>query len=402
MEMGVKDAYDDAISSGRYESVSGITGKYDNVRVLWEDEVTRALVRSCVQRLAQRKDKIRIMDMGCGYGDGYELLKGIREEDGVNCEYLITDEGTEYKGFDINASFIKEARGRYRGRENMSFEVANFSEGFPFKDDESYDIYFTSYGSLSHLGDEANAKLLADIAEHSSNNGNKSVVVCDWLGKYSYEWQNLWEDKDDLNIGEEEEWIDYRISYFGDKDVKSFPLRLMSKEEVEEVVKRANEISSARIRIEGFVDRSIFVGRHMETGDYNRYCMPLRRMVNSLFEINVVTDLEQLLIRYHKKKGESFEWLNSFFEEFCMRWNGVISYTNELLSGDSKGAEPLSEAEEKMCEIVDSNAWVENSNPRANLIEPQLGHLLRELEMGLQEGIGASHGFIAVLNVGQG
>ena len=399
MEMGMSDAYDYAIRSGRYTNGSEIIGKYDNVRVLWEDEITRRVLKTHIQRLIRGRDKIRILDMGCGYGDGYELLRGIREENGDNCKYLITDEEIEYKGFDINESFIKEASGRYGGHKNTSFEVADFSKGFSFKDDESYDIYFTSYGTLSHNEDEANARLLADIAEHSSNNGCKSTIVCDWLGRYSYEWQSLWADKGDPNSGEEEDWIDYRISYFGDRNVKSFPLRLMGRDEVEEVVKRANEISSRRIRIKGFFDRSILVGRHMETGEYNRYCVPIRRVVNSLFERNVVTDLEQLLIDYHKKEGTGFNRLNRFFEEFCMRWNGVIRYTHELLSPDSRVVSPRSKAEEEIEEIVDSEMWGENSNPRANLIEPQLGYLLRELEIDLQEGIGAAHGFIAILNV---
>jgi len=398
MAVDVKDAYDDAIRSGRYTHGNGMIGKYDNVRVLWEDGITRFAVKPCIQRLLREKDKVRVLDMGCGYGDGYELLKGIRETESTNYEYLIPDRGIEYKGLDINESFITEARGRYKEHKNMSFEVASFSNGFPFKDDEPYDIYFTSYGAMSHNGNEESVRLLADVAEHSSNNNGKSVVICDWLGTYSYEWQSLWQDREDLNPGEED-WIDYRISYFGDTDVESFPMRMMSKEEVEAVVKRANEISSRRIRIGGFIDRSILVGRHMETGDYNRYCVPIRRMVNSLFERNVVTDLEQLLIDYHKKEGAGFNRLNRFFEEFCMRWNSVISYTHELLSPDSRVASPCSEAEEKIEEIVDSEAWVETSNPRANLIEPQLGYLLRQLEVDLQEGVGAAHGFIVILNV---
>lgn len=82
-----------------------------------------------------------------------------------------------------------------------------------------------------------------------------------------------------------------------------------------------------------------------------------------------------------------------------MRWNRLISYTHELLSQGNKRVKPWSEAEEKIEEIVDSEAWVETSNPRANLIEPQLGYLLRELEVDLQEGVGAAHGFIAILDV---
>jgi hypothetical protein len=175
----------------------------------------------------------------------------------------------------------------------------------------------------------------------------------------------------------------------------------MSKEEVKEIVKRANEISSGRIRIKGFFDRSIFIGRHMDTGEYNKYCEPMRIMVNSLFERDVLTDLEQLLMRYHEKEGEGFSWLNKFFKNFSRHWNGLIGYTHESLSENNKNKElePRSKYEDKIREIIDNKAWVENSNPRTNIIEPQLGYLLRNMEMDLQEGIGASHGLIAILSV---
>jgi hypothetical protein len=41
----------------------------------------------------------------------------------------------------------------------------------------------------------------------------------------------------------------------------------------------------------------------------------------------------------------------------------------------------------------------EIGNPRASLIEPQLGYCLRELEMGLQKGLGCGHGLVAIFEV---
>ena len=37
--------------------------------------------------------------------------------------------------------------------------------------------------------------------------------------------------------------------------------------------------------------------------------------------------------------------------------------------------------------------------PRASLVEPQLGYCLRELEMGLQKGLGCGHGLVAIFEI---
>ncbi|MBL7118368.1 MAG: class I SAM-dependent methyltransferase [Candidatus Syntrophoarchaeum sp.] len=163
MDVKSKRAYDEAISSGYYKRRTGLIGKYDNVRTFWEDEIIRIFVRPYMKKLGNRGEKrIKVLEMGCGYGDGYELLAKISEN-------------MEYKGFDINENFIEEARVIYKDKTNMSFEVADFSSGLPFKDD--YDFYFTSYATLSHLDDEQNILLLGDIADYSDG----CFVLCDWL-----------------------------------------------------------------------------------------------------------------------------------------------------------------------------------------------------------------------------
>ena len=193
--MDVKRAYDEAISSGYYKRKSGLIGKYDNVRTFWEDEIIRIFVKPYIERIEREKGKIRVLDMGCGYGDGYELLANLSDK-------------MEYKGFDINENFIEEARRIYKDKKNVSFEVADFSSGLHLENDYDFDFYFTSYGTLSHNDDEQNILLLGDIADCSDG----CFVLCDWLGAYSYEWQSLWG----------KEWMDYRISYLPESGEESF------------------------------------------------------------------------------------------------------------------------------------------------------------------------------------
>ena len=72
--------------------------------------------------------------------------------------------------------------------------------------------------------------LLSDIGKHAEDG---ALVVCDWLGRYAYEWQDLWHQ--DIS---QEQWMDYRISYIYSKEerlvknIESFPLKLMCAEEI--------------------------------------------------------------------------------------------------------------------------------------------------------------------------
>jgi hypothetical protein len=53
-------------------------GKYDNVRRYWEDEITRHFLYPHLRKLKAHslsllQRRLRIMDLGCGGADGYEL-----------------------------------------------------------------------------------------------------------------------------------------------------------------------------------------------------------------------------------------------------------------------------------------------------------------------------------------
>jgi hypothetical protein len=253
--------------------------------------------------------------------------------------------------------------------------VADFSSGLPFE--EEYDLYFTSYGTLSHNNDEQTIRLLGDIADCSDD----CFVLCDWLGAYSYEWQRLWG----------EDWMDYRISYLPESGEESFPLRLMPSENVLKMVRAASD----RIKVEEIVDRSVFVGRHMDTAEYNEYCKLLRLFVNSLFEPNVRTNLEDLLITYHPR--EDCPRLNRFFEDFSRHWNALIRGVMDL-GGDREEEVEIPEID-KLERITESYPWTDDSNYRENVIEPQLGYALRNLEMRLQRGLGTAHGLLAILHI---
>jgi hypothetical protein len=248
---------------------------------------------------------------------------------------------------------------------------------------------------------------LSDITGHSEND---ALLIIDWLGRYSYEWQELWsEDK-------KEQFIDYRISYIyppeerDNLEIQSFPLRLICKDGAMSIVNEARRLSGVKIEVRKFFDRSIFVGRHIDTAEYNRNCTPVREAVNSLLEPNLRTDLSSLIVDYVPREG--FTALNRFFEKFSTSWNTLVNHTTELLANYNKEAksrkgfsdiyhfypEPLKQAVQTMEKVIKSTGDLPGDS-RANIIEPQLAYALRKLEMELQSGDGVGHGLVGIFEI---
>jgi SAM-dependent methyltransferase len=417
--MAEEKAYTQAATTGKYDKASGLLGKYDNVRRFWEDQLTGLFLRPALNDLVARKtnelQRIRILDLGCGNGDGYDLIMDVNTKDPGLYEYItaaITPDSLQaYLGADINEELLAQAQACYSTNPKISFQREDLSNGLPegITRHKPFDLYFSSYGTWSHFNDDQAIKLIADIARHAPD---RALLVGDWLGRWSYEWQDLWDAPLD-----EEYFMDYRISYIypeekRDKvDVASFPLRLMCQDEIQGIIDRAEKAAGCRIRPVKYFDRSILVGRHLETGDYNSNCPKLRYSINSLFEGYARTDLENLIVDYVPRQG--FDFLNNFFESFFMASNALVQHTIELLAGydPEKGKseanpqilhfypEPLKEVMHSMRRVIQGVGWLPWGDVRANVIETHLGYSLRKLEMELQPGTGMGHGLCGIFEI---
>jgi SAM-dependent methyltransferase len=416
------DAYSEAVKSGLYAKKSGIVGKYDNVRRYWEDEITRHFLYPHLKKLIEtsnsRMQRMRILDLGCGSADGYELLAGIRHRDPslqqIEVSLLMPDVLGIYKGLDLNKDLIKQAREIYGHNPKMVFEQGDFTRGLPVsKKEHPYDLYFTSYGTCSHHNkDQTLVNLLAEIAQRTEK---YSLIVCDWIGRYSYEWQDLWTN----NLSKKRN-MDYVVSYIYEKEereqrrgeLQHLNLRLVSRKEAESIVTEASRKSGLEIKPLVYFDRSIFTGRHMDTGEYNPHAQPIRLAVNSLHEVNMRTDLTYLLMDYVPKQG--FQFLNDYFEYLQMCWNTLVHYVWDLLQTydekqrafvptlpeiPSTYPAPLADMMNRMRQVVEGVGWLGIGLPRENIIEPQLGYALRYLIMKLQQGQGCAHGLVGIFEV---
>ena len=141
----------------------------------------------------------------------------------------------------------------------------------------------------------------------------------------------------------------------------------------------------------------------MDTKQYNPHSQPLRRVINSLFEPNLCTDFDEVLIHYVPLDG--FAEINGYHQTLADCWNYLVTYTGALLDG-SKPPEalpkmplPLRKAISAMKIVVKAAGRLKVGNPRASIVEPQLAYCLRQLEMGIQRGQGCGHGIVAVFEV---
>ena len=419
---GQMAAYTEAVKSGLYAKQSGLIGKYDNVRRYWEDEITRMFLRPYLQKLLDRSRslmrRLRIMDLGCGSADGYELLANVRQRDAdlqeVEVDLLSDEILGVYKGVDLNEDLLNQARAIYEQNPKMLFAQADFTQGLPLETNEApYDLYFSSFGTFSHHNDDETAvRLLADIAKRVEN---YAVIVCDWLGRYSYEWQTLWtHELDQLQN------MDYVVSYIYEPEerearreqLQHLNLRLMSRGEAEAIINEASKRADVEIKPLQWFDRSVFCGRHMDTAEYNPHAQPIRNAVNSLHEANLRTEMDSLLVNYIPRA--EFDFINKYFEHLQMCWNALVRYVGCLMENFDEEkrtyrqpppAPPttcppaLRNMMDRMKLVVEGNGWLGYGLPRENIIEPQLGYALRYLVCNLQQGQGCAHGLVGIFEV---
>lgn len=408
--------YQESVARGFYgKHVGGLFGKYDNVRTYWEDALTRVTLRPLIKerveacRAAGRG--VRIVDLGCGAGQGYELITQIDQRDlDLHDEhrYVVSHDHIElYLGLDLSEAMVSQGRENYRGASNLRFRQGDLRDGLQsIADEKPFDIYFSSYGALSHLDGASLHRCLGDILQHAQQG---AIVVLDLVGRYSPEWPGYWSAKTEADKVRQ-----YSMSYLypeaerRDGKVERFPLRFWTGDEIHALCAALQNEQGVAIRALEVLDRSIFVGRHVDTGEYGTCLPPLRSLVNQLYEQNVRTKLDRMRVTYQPVPGA--DDLNQFFAKLATCWNVLIEFTIERLRGTRINLvemqdwrsfpPPLQMALVTLDRIIDSVAWIDVGDVRANVIEPQLAYVLRRMQHQLQEGRGCGHGLVAVLQVG--
>jgi SAM-dependent methyltransferase len=103
-------------------------------------------------------DGVRVLDLGCGFGDFYQFLlgRGIRPK---------------YTGYDITPEFITHAKARFP---EAHFEVRDVQvDGIP----EKFDYVVSSQTFNNRLAHEDNMKLMQDVLRLSYEAAEKGVAI---------------------------------------------------------------------------------------------------------------------------------------------------------------------------------------------------------------------------------
>lgn len=407
--------YTQAVREGKYDLYFGnLFGKYDNVRTYWEDQLTRIALRPCLSHLVEAKravgKKLRIVDLGCGAGQGYQILAKINRRDlelGLQHQRVLPeDEIASYLGLDISQAMVEKGKVLFADKPQVQFAQADLREGLGQikQEQSSFDIYFSSYGSLSHLSRQDLVRLLTDICQHGHDG---SLIVLDLLGRYSIEWPGFWSAET-----EAEKVCQYTMSYLYSAsarqqlDIESFPLRFWTGVEVQQLAAELAAATHTGLETVKLMDRSLLVGRHTDTRAYNPQLKPIRRLINSLHEDYLRTDLNELIIdtSLTPDHPQVTPWLRQLIES----WNILVEYCQHRLShnfslpelkGWDEFPKPLQFSLMTIDRVIADVGWMWYGDPRANIIEPQLGYALRTLEYDMQRGRGCGHGLVAILRL---
>lgn len=404
--------YETAVSMGFYgNEEASLFGKKDNVRKFWEDMVLKTYCRPFIEGFLKKHATITILDLGCGSGEGIELLTHIppsNPKEMVNKNFILLPiKIREYYGLDISPSMITQGRANYRGKQNFKFEYANLEEGLPpgILNHEPFNIYFSSYGALSHLEPDTLESLFRQIFSHAQKD---SVFIFDVHGKFSPEWPVHW--KSDKKL------LPYSMAYLYNKEkrkkskIEWFNICYWKPADLKMRIERAAKDVNREIEISYMHDRSIFVGRHMDTGLLSPVSSQLRYQVNRLIDHGYRGEPKHLKL--------NIEYLEKYVPDNAAFWDKLVSYKNSwnrviffleaLLNHKDKRISSFIESEEieNMEDEFKFLAWLFRNSDRfpvadfwASVIGPQVAMILRNIEMSYEEAEGIGHGLMCGVKI---
>jgi len=156
-------------------------------------------------------------------------------------------------------------------------------------------------------------------------------------------------------------------------------------------------------------DRSIFVGRHMDTCFFKKQRHQIRAEVNRLFERDYRETINGLSldIDYLQEFMKVNQQVWTRIYDYYNLWQTVINTLQALISDSNAEVKRIIESSnEKLTDDLKMLVWLYRNADRfpainfwASVMGPQVACVLRNLELSLPPGLGCGHGLFCVVEV---
>jgi len=279
------------------------------------------------------------------------------------------------------------------------------SEGFPLLKDDPYDIYFSSYAALSHLDYVELEHLAEQIFSHISGRG---YMVFDLHGRYSPEWPRYW-SKDCRSP------LPYTMAYLLPvqeqipEKIEWFDVTYWNGSELSQLIESTAKATGKKTKIITMRDRSIFVGRHMDTSLFKKQRHPIRTEVNRLFDHGYRGRISGLSfdIDYLEEVKDVNHQAWTRILDYYNRWQTVINTLHALMNANNAEVKRIIESSpEILADELKMLAWLYRNADRfpvidfwASVMGPQVACILRNLELSLPQGLGCGHGLFCIVEI---
>ncbi len=240
----------------------------------------------------------------------------------------------------------------------------------------------------SHLTIEELCQAIKAIITNICQHRSRAVVVVDVLGRYSIEWAPKWQ---------ENRW-NYAMNFF-ESESKAEPtwMSFYSHQHLQEIMQKAAKAAGCPIEKLEFFDRSIMVGRHTSTRQFNSELPQYRNLINSLLDPSKETELGQLI--FQVELGAAPEHITGFFNKFSSWWNCLVGEAMSILD-NSASVDPIElplTVRGFKATLQQELQQIPEKQLHRQKVEMALAQALRKLEVTQQPGYGVGHDLFGVM-----
>ena len=279
-----------------------------------EEPVSHRVYDHAVRALGKPAgDTLTVVDLGCGTGDGIDLIT----EPHPGYRPVADDYELHYHGIDLDPNMISAARDTHpEATSYAEFTVGDMRDSLP---DHPIDMVMSCGVPYSHLTPDEIEDVVEAVFDHIRRHRTRTTVVIDILGRYSIEWPTKWD---------EQRWP-YTMSFFeGGRPPIRDDMTHMCPDSLRPLISRAAATAGVHVEDITMTDRSVAVGRHTSTREFNPTIAPYRDLVNALHDGQPPSCVNDLRLPHSPSDATAPPAVTDFFHRFTRTWNRRLDALN--------------------------------------------------------------------------